>query len=372
MRIAGSFLETFLAYPGVEEKIRAFKKNTVISLIDHFFDSQGSFIFGAPSLHLVVETFGQEQAILVYLDMKSTTFSFQPDFRNLEMEEAFNGCFQKFLWAPVKAYEFHNLSMRDVINDLQFFNGFNLEIWGFAATSNEHFEWIESEVFGLPMKLEEETTLQSAANAFLINALAVESHQVQKEGTSYLVPSVGVDGLELWLGTNSAFFVELCRGEMSDAEKKTRQYLFNMVFSRICFLLSQKYTIAFYSVSKLERGFFLHEISPGNLKAFLQDVRTLNRNALSLFQDSIVPSCGNMGGVFQEALRKFEQLSNFYDEKNFINLVALAFSESDAVYQKIANSLLHVSLPALIESLGETIQVADQAIQSTLQAEENA
>jgi len=206
MFVKGVALETLIAEPGFVELFRDENSGVLLSLIDSYFDPTSSFIFGTPSIHLYVRSSAEEFVAFAYLDLKSTTFSFNASETDHPIAAYIKRIFSNYVWGELNVYRYESFTLDDIIDELHFFAGLNTYVLGFAASDETLFNELDQRVSDLNMIFNARESRRIAHGISLMNMVARESSEYKDQTTHYLVPTVGVEGLEVWLGTNSTFF----------------------------------------------------------------------------------------------------------------------------------------------------------------------
>lgn len=367
----GIFLETLLKEPNLIPMFAAKEGETLYSVTDDFFDPSSSFIFGTPSVHIFVRFQQKNFLILAYLDLKSTTFSFNPTECTLPLPNMLKDTFPGIVWDHLKVFQFFGFSLKSVLDDLHFFSGLNIYVLGYSTNNERDRNELETQIEGLQTIYKPEQAKKIAYGMLMLNVIAKESQTYQSQRTHYLIPSVSVEGLELWLGTNSEFFVYLCEGDLSDEKKLLMKFLFNVVFLRLCVKLGILYDIPFYTISKIERAFILEGQKKETLQRFLLSVKQFNLQALRFFKEELIPISTEFGKTLHNTIKKYQQVSTFYDEPNFVLLIILALTDESTEYKSLFDNLLHQNFPKLVTLLNDIIAHIDKAILSYLESERN-
>ena len=371
MFVKGVALETLIAEPGFVELFRDENSGVLLSLIDSYFDPTSSFIFGTPSIHLYVRSSAEEFVAFAYLDLKSTTFSFNASETDHPIAAYIKRIFSNYVWGELNVYRYESFTLDDIIDELHFFAGLNTYVLGFAASDETLFNELDQRVSDLNMIFNARESRRIAHGISLMNMVARESSEYKDQTTHYLVPTVGVEGLEVWLGTNSTFFVLLAEmdGNCDSANpteveerKSLLKFLFNIVFLRFCSYLSKRYEIQYYTISKIERAFILEGKDQNTVRDFLSCIRTINQKAVDFFRQELLPICEDFSKILNAALKKYQQISTFYDESNFIYITILALTDETSEYQSVFESLFHQNINKLIEQLLLIITQVDRAI----------
>jgi hypothetical protein len=375
MLIKGVFFETLLKNPAFLPSITKKEEDALFSITDAFFDPTNSFIFGAPSAHLYIRNNNGRCLLFSYLDLKSTTFSFNP----VEATDPTGGClrcsFPKSIWDELRVYRYEGMTIDQILDDLSFFSGLNIYIMGYASNDPEIFNEITEKIGGFNVIFEDEEVDKVFSGISLLNRIAKESQFYQHQTSHYIVPTVGVEGLELWVGTNSTFYVHICESRNAsqadknlpgEEEKSLLKFLFNIVFLRICLYLSKRFDIPYYTVSRIERAFIIEGKDEKTVSDVLSCIRTINRNAADFFREDLLPISFKFSGILHSTLKKYQQISTFYDESNFVYLTISALTDDTSEYKVLFESLFHQNINKLIESLLDIVRKVDKAIETYL------
>ena len=360
--IKGNALEEVLKAVSIEEMV---KQNTtlVYSIFDERFSYSTSFISGAPSVHVAIEDKNGERTVIMYLDMKSVTFSFSSE-NTLEstIPEALKGFSSERILSTNTIIVTESDGIENVVEDINFFAGYNIYILGIASDTPERIDELALDLFGIRCIFSKNETDHIKYNALLINYIAVESNFYEADNNHYIVPNVGIEGLELWLGTNPRFFLDLVESDDDDDIKATKKYLYNMIFSRVAKCISEQFEISHYSVSKVEKAFIIEDLSLDKVKQLLKLVRAVNSKALTLFGHTIAHCAAELGKEIKNAEKKVKQLSTFYDETNIVGFVTMAFSDDDIMHRHLAEILLNETIPLLITNVSKTVEFIDNEL----------
>ncbi|HNR63784.1 MAG TPA: hypothetical protein PKM99_05660 [Thermotogota bacterium] len=371
MFVKGVALESLIAERGFIELFRDESSGVLLSIIDSYFDPTSSFIFGTPSIHCYVRSSKDGFVAFAYLDLKSTTFSFNASETEHPIGPYLMRAFSDYIWGDLSVYRYEAFTLDEIIDDLHFFAGLNTYIFGFAASSESQFNELEQRVIGLNTVFEIEETKRIAYGMSLMNLIARESVEYKDQTSHYLVPTVGVEGLELWLGTNSTFYVHLAETcgkhdinnpSESEENKNLLKFLFNIVFLRFCLYLSKSFQIQHYTVSKIEKAFILEGKDKETVRDLLACIRVINKNAAAFFLRELLPVCDQFSVILSASLKKYQQISTFYDESNFVYMTILALTDDTSEYQSLFESLFHQNINKLIESLLDIVRQVDRAI----------
>jgi hypothetical protein len=252
--------------------------------------------------------------------------------------------------------------IENVVEDINFFAGYNIYILGIASDTPERIDELALDLFGIRCIFSKNETDHIKYNALLINYIAVESNFYEADNNHYIVPNVGIEGLELWLGTNPRFFLDLVESDDDDDIKATKKYLYNMIFSRVAKCISEQFEISHYSVSKVEKAFIIEDLSLDKVKQLLKLVRAVNSKALTLFGHTIAHCAAELGKEIKNAEKKVKQLSTFYDETNIVGFVTMAFSDDDIMHRHLAEILLNETIPLLITNVSKTVEFIDNEL----------
>ncbi len=371
MFVRGVSLESIIAEKGFIELFKDESSGVLLSIIDSFFDPTSSFIFGTPSIHFYVRSSDDGFVAFAYLDLKSTTFSFNATETKHPIASYLKRLFSDCIWEDLCAYRYEAFTLDEIIDDLHFFAGLNTYVLGFAASKESLFNELVERVKGLNTIFEVEETKRIAYGMSLMNLIARESSEYKDQTTHYIMPTVGVEGLELWLGTNSSFYIHIAETDgksdsitllETEESKSLLKFLFNIVFLRFCLYLSKRYQIPYYAVSKIEKAFILEGKEKSAVSDLLACTRLINQNAVEFFHNELLPVCGQFSKVLNAGLKKYQQISTFYDEPNFIYMTILALTDDTSEYQSLFESLFHQNINKLIESLRDIVDKVDRAI----------
>ena len=341
------------------------EKNTTVvySIFDKRFNYSTSFISSAPSVHIAVEEKNGGTTMIMFLDMKSVTFSFSSESTlETSIPESLKRIATESILETNTIIATETGSIGDVIEDINFFTGYNIYVLGMASDSEERIDEMELDLFGIRCLFSKEETEHIKYNALLINYIAVESSVYEADNNHYIVPNVGIEGLELWLGTNPRFFLDLVVADDDDDLKMTKKYLYNMIFSRVAKCISERFEISHYSVSKVEKAFVIEDLTMDKVKELLYFVRIINAKALELFEETILNCAAFLGKEIKNAERKVKQLSTFYDENNIVGFVTMAYSDEDVLHKKLIEVLLNDTIPLLIKDVETTIGFIDDKL----------
>ncbi|HOO33393.1 MAG TPA: hypothetical protein PK466_10595 [Thermotogota bacterium] len=360
--IKGTALKEMLSVIDLSELV---EKNTTVvySIFDKRFNYSTSFISSAPSVHIAVEEKNGGTTMIMFLDMKSVTFSFSSESTlETSIPESLKRIATESILETNTIIATETGSIGDVIEDINFFTGYNIYVLGMASDSEERIDEMELDLFGIRCLFSKEETEHIKYNALLINYIAVESSVYEADNNHYIVPNVGIEGLELWLGTNPRFFLDLVVADDDDDLKMTKKYLYNMIFSRVAKCISERFEISHYSVSKVEKAFVIEDLTMDKVKELLYFVRIINAKALELFEETILNCAAFLGKEIKNAERKVKQLSTFYDENNIVGFVTMAYSDEDVLHKKLIEVLLNDTIPLLIKDVETTIGFIDDKL----------
>src|SRR6056297_2178948 len=256
----------------------------IYSIFDEQFDCTSTFISGAPSAHLVVEKAEEVVSTLFFMDLKSVSLSFSPeDTLEKSIPDDFLNATKKIIWKNAKIVCTSTPSMAFVLDEIRFFSDYNITILGYSSSSKKRFEKISELINGMPSSLTPEETEKAHYNALLINLIAVESNYYEIDNNHYIVPNVGMEGMELWLGTNPRFFLDIVDDKDDEVKRETKKFLYNMIFSRVAKGISDHFSIHHYSVSKVEKGFIIEKLNKEKILEFLKIVKEINHHAKDIF-----------------------------------------------------------------------------------------
>jgi hypothetical protein len=357
--IRGIAIEDFFKVVNTEELTE--KNSTILySVFDKRFSYSTSFISGAPSVHVAFEEKNGIFCSIMYLDMKSITFSFTSE-NTLEKEIplSLKKLAEKYILETNTIIATKPTDIASVIEDIKFFADYNIYVLGFASNSQERFDALYLDLSEIQCVFTREKTDRIKYNALLINYIAVESDIYEADNQHYIVPSVGIEGLELWLGTNPRFFLSIVDAADDDDKKTTKKYLYNMIFARVAKCLAEYFEIIHYSVSKVEKAFIIEDLSIEKIKELLKLLRVINSKAIELFNGVIKGCAIKLGVEIKNAEKKVKQLSTFYDESNIVGFVTMAYSDEDILHRKLIDILLMEIIPSLITNVESTVTYID-------------
>lgn len=177
--------------------------------IDSRFQPSDCIMAGAPSLQFFFEKRDEGWLLLIFVDTRSTTltggFTKSPDnplirwLRNNVWEESSLFC------SAVN-------SLEDTVEELQFFGDFNIPLLGYAASSEALFLELEALCETMPKLFSDDETKTIGAQSIVSNIIAVENQKYTDSSSQYdkyLIPSVGMGEMELWIGTNPSFYARI-------------------------------------------------------------------------------------------------------------------------------------------------------------------
>ncbi len=337
------------------------------SVFDEIFDDSSSYISGAPSIHYTFEKAGDELTILVYLDLKSMTYSFSSKMtEEVNIPGDFKKMIEDYVLEKSKVASVMSSGIDDIIGEIRYFTGYSIHVLGFASTSRERFEELERETEDLECSFSSEVTQKTRYNAMLINLIARESKIYEGYSQQYLVPNVGMEGMELSLGTNPRFFLNIVEDSDDDSIKTSKKYLYNIMFERISKYLTERFEVSHYSTSKVEKAFIIEGLSIERIELFLEKVSQINKMAPGLFKESITQYCEKLGYYINNAEKKVKQLGNFYDENSIVGFVTHAYTDEDELHRQLLEVLLDDTIPTLIAIVKKTVAFIDQYLEKKL------
>lgn len=361
----------YLKGAGIEEilngiNIDAMSKDSttlIYSIFDEQFDCTSTFISGAPSAHLVVEKVNDVISTLFFLDLKSVSFSFSPeDTLKIAIPSDFEKATKKIIWKNAKIICTKIPSVDFILDEIKFFSDYNITILGYASTSKIRFQEISELIKDIPTSFTLKETEKTHYNALLINMIAVESNYYEIDNNHYIVPNVGMEGMELWLGTNPRFFLDIVDDKDDELKRETKKFLYNIIFSRVAKTISEHFSIHHYSVSKVEKGFIIEHLGKEKILEFLKIVKEINHHAKDIFNSVLNGKASNIGSLEQNAEKKLNLLRNFYDEKNIIGIVTVAYSNEEEQHRQMLELLLREDLPSIIKGIKETVRDIDELL----------
>lgn len=362
MFIEGYIIQNLFQNEKIERLISSREGSEVFAIYDKNFTDSSTFVAGAPTLHLAVEKSADEFSCLAYLDLKSSTYTYGTQDVDDDFSKELETWGQAAIWQDITVKLNCISSIDEVIDEISFFTGFNIYILGYASSSEERFEEIGNMTGNFPCFFSADETAELKEEALLVNIMAVENLKYGDNEKSYLIPSVGIEGVELWIGTNPTFYKRISSESDNDEQKYTKKFLFNFIFSRICARISDIYDIPSYSVSKIEKAFIVKGIATDKLFDLLEKINYINKNAEVLFKEIVVMTNEDVGKILYEGKRRVDQLSAFYDERNFVSLIAFSFSDNDEVYRQISVNLIENVIPKIMKSVSECKEFIDLKI----------
>jgi len=335
----------------------------IYSIFDERFDYTSTFISGAPSAHLVVEKEDDTISTLFFLDLKSVSFSFSPEdtFKTI-IPQDFLDLTKKSIWKNATIICTKTPSLEFILDEIKFFSDYTISVLGYSSTSNGRFKSISELIKGIPSAYTKEETEKTHYNALLINLIAVESNYYEMDNNCYVIPNVGMEGLELWLGTNPRFFLDIVDDKDDDVKKETKKFLYNIIFSRIAKTISEHFSIHHYSVSKVEKGFIIEKLKKKSILEFLRIVKEINRNAKDIFNSIINGNALKIGFLEKNAEKKLNLLKTFYDEKNIIGIITVSYSNEEQQHRQLLEMLLNEDIPSIIKGIKQTVQEIDKLL----------
>jgi hypothetical protein len=365
--LKGAGIEEILSGINIDAMTR--DANTLIySIFDEQFDTTSTFISGAPSAHLVIEKSGDVVSTVFFLDLKSVSFSFSPeDTLKIDIPADFIKTIKKIIWKNARIVCAKISSIEFIVDEIKFFSDYNITILGYSSTSKTRFEELERLMKDIPKSFTIEETEKVHYNALLINMIAVESNYYEMESNDYIVPNVGMEGMELWLGTNPRFFLDIVDDKDDEIKRETKRFLYNIIFSRIAKILSDHFSINHYSVSKVEKGFVIEQLSKEKILEFLKIVKAINQQAKEIFYKIITDSAFEIGSLEKSAEKRLNLLKNFYDEKNIIGIVTVAYSNEEDQNRYLLEKLLNEDIPSIIEGIKESVKNIDKLLKSCIE-----
>ncbi len=340
----------------------------IYSIFDEQFDCTSTFISGAPSVHLVVEKNSETLSTLFFLDLKSVSFSFSPeDTLKKTIPDDFVKVIKSLIWKNAKIVCTKIPSIDFILDEIKFFSDYNITILGYASTSEVRYNEINEMVRDIPSSFTPEETEKTHYNALLINLIAVESNYYEIDNNHYIIPNVGMEGMELWLGTNPRFFLDIVDDKDDDLKRETKKFLYNIVFSRIAKNISDYFSIHHYSVSKVEKGFIIEQLSKEKILEFLRIVKKINHNAKDIFNTVLNGKASELGSLEKNAQKKLNLLRNFYDEKDIIGIVTVSYSYEEEQHRHMLELLLDEDIPLMIKGIKETVKDIDELLKTCIE-----
>lgn len=152
----------------------------------------------------------------------------------------------------------------------------------------------------------------------------------------------------------------------SQQSKVAKKHLYHMVYFRICHYLSVKYTMRTHSISKMEKAFDLEGVSVMSLKRLFLDLNRLNEMVKDYFIQELNPICISLGELLLEWVQRFEKLSTFYNDANFISLLVYSLTDQDPNYFGITSEWMEKESKNLTLSLRSAINDIDHHIKKML------
>ena len=367
MYLKGSGIEDILSNMDIDE-ISKGEDTLIYSIFDEQFDYTSIFISGAPSAHLVIEKKKEDVSILFFLDLKSVSFSFSPeDTLNIPISEKMTEVARKIIWKNATVICTKTPSIEFILDVIKFFSDYNIHILGYASTSQQRFQEIETLVDGIPTSFTPEETEKTHYNALLINLIAVESNFYEMDNNCYLIPTVGMDGMELWLGTNPRFFLDIVNDKDDELQRETKKFLYHIIFSRIAKEISEHFSIHHYSVSKVEIGFVIDQLKKESILEFLKIIKAINTKAKDFFNTVLNENACNAREIEKDADTKLKLLKAFYDEKDIIGVITAAYSNEEEQHRQMLEMLLKKDIPRIITGIQHTVQDIDKLIKKCIE-----
>ncbi|HPF16315.1 MAG TPA: hypothetical protein P5107_06390 [Thermotogota bacterium] len=367
MYLKGSGIEDILSNMDIDE-ISKGEDTLIYSIFDEQFDYTSIFISGAPSAHLVIEKKKEDVSILFFLDLKSVSFSFSPeDTLNIPISEKMTEVARKIIWKNATVICTKTPSIEFILDEIKFFSDYNIHILGYASTSQQRFQEIETLVDGIPTSFTPEETEKTHYNALLINLIAVESNFYEMDNNCYLIPTVGMDGMELWLGTNPRFFLDIVNDKDDELQRETKKFLYHIIFSRIAKEISEHFSIHHYSVSKVEIGFVIDQLKKESILEFLKIIKAINTKAKDFFNTVLNENACNAREIEKDADTKLKLLKAFYDEKDIIGVITAAYSNEEEQHRQMLEMLLKKDIPRIITGIQHTVQDIDKLIKKCIE-----
>jgi len=365
--LKGSGIEDILSNMDIDE-ISKGEDTLIYSIFDEQFDYTSIFISGAPSAHLVIEKKKEDVSILFFLDLKSVSFSFSPeDTLNIPISEKMTEVARKIIWKNATVICTKTPSIEFILDEIKFFSDYNIHILGYASTSQQRFQEIETLVDGIPTSFTPEETEKTHYNALLINLIAVESNFYEMDNNCYLIPTVGMDGMELWLGTNPRFFLDIVNDKDDELQRETKKFLYHIIFSRIAKEISEHFSIHHYSVSKVEIGFVIDQLKKESILEFLKIIKAINTKAKDFFNTVLNENACNAREIEKDADTKLKLLKAFYDEKDIIGVITAAYSNEEEQHRQMLEMLLKKDIPRIITGIQHTVQDIDKLIKKCIE-----
>mgnify|MGYP001172526052 FL=1 len=367
MYLKGSGIEDILSNMDIHEISRD-EDTLIYSIFDEQFDYTSIFISGAPSAHLVVEKKKDDVSILFFLDLKSVSFSFSPeDTLNIPISEKLTEVTRKIIWKNATVICTKTPSIEFILDEIKFFSDYNIHILGYASTSQQRYQEIETLVDGIPTSFTPAETEKTHYNALLINLIAVESNFYEMDNNCYLIPTVGMDGMELWLGTNPRFFLDIVNDKDDELKRETKKFLYHIIFSRIAKEISEYFSIHHYSVSKVEIGFVIDQLKKESILEFLKIVKAINQKAKEIFSTVLNENACHAREIEKGAETKLKLLKAFYDEKDIVGVISVAYSNEDEQHRQMLEMLLNKDIPMIIKGIQHTVQDIDKLIKKCIE-----
>jgi len=343
--------------------------NTLVySIFDKRFDFASIFISGAPSVHLVVESANDIISTLFFLDLKSVSFSFSPeDTLKTQIPEDFINITKESIWKNATIICTKTPSIEFILDEIKFFSDYNITILGYSSTSEDHFKALGNLIQGISTSFTPAEIEKTHYNALLINLIAVESNYYEMDNTCYIVPNVGMEGVELWLGTNPRFFLDIVDDKDDELKRETKKFLYNVIFSRVAKTISDHFSIHHYSVSKIEKGFVIEKLKKESILEFLKIVKDMNKNAKDIFNTIMNGSAFEIGSLEKYAEKKLNLLKTFYNEKDIIGIITSSYSSEEQQHRQLLEMLLDEDIPRLIKDIQQTVRDIDKLLKNSIQ-----
>ncbi len=346
--------------------IEQIDSNTHIVIIDSHFRPSDCIMSGAPSLHFLIEMKDEHWVFLVYLDTKSTTVT--GGYSRSKENPLFHWV-KDNVWEDTQMYHSSGASIQDVLEEIEFYQDFQIPILGFGVSSEQQFETIQQMCASLPSVFTEEETERLGIQTILSNIVAVENKKYSEDASlldHYIIPNVGMGEWELWLGTNPSFFVQTIGDEDTQSCKVAKNHLFHMVFFRFCHYLSQKYGMIVQPISKIEKSFDMSGIPIDKLRSFLSDLYRFNHSAIGLFILDMKEVCETLGDRLYRWVQRFDRLSAFYNDTNLISLLVYSISDEDPNYFGISTEWIEHESKELNAEIAKTVGFIDEKIKTIM------
>jgi len=96
-------------------------------------------------------------------------------------------------------------------------------------------------------------------------------------------------------------------------------------------------------------------------------VKAINQQAKEIFYKIITDSAFEIGSLEKSAEKRLNLLKNFYDEKNIIGIVTVAYSNEEDQNRYLLEKLLNEDIPSIIEGIKESVKNIDKLLKSCIE-----